>query len=175
MVDPDKCCLTHYPAPVLAKAAKEVEEVNDEIRRLADKMIDMMIESHGVGLAGPQAGVNLRIFIFSIDGMRESAKVYINPEIEVSGGFETVDEGCLSLPEVFAKVKRYKQCTITATDLEGNRFTEAAQGLQIRGFQHEYDHLEGMLIKDRMSQVALIGARKQLKKLREDYKDSQGQ
>lgn len=175
MVDPDKCSVTRYPAPVLAKAAKTVEEINDEIRRLADKMIDMMIETKGVGLAGPQAGVNLRIFVFSIDGTRESAKVYINPEIEVSGDFETVDEGCLSLPEVFAKVKRYKQCTITATDLEGSRFTEVAEGLQIRGFQHEHDHLEGMLIKDRMGPVALIGARKQLKKLREDYKDSQNQ
>lgn len=170
-MDIEKCCLTHYPAPVLTKPAKPVEEVNDEICKLADKMIDMMVESRGVGLAGPQAGVDLRIFVFSIDGTRESAKVYINPEIEVSGGLEVFDEGCLSLPEIFAKIKRYKECTITATDLEGKRFTEVGEGLQVRGFQHEYDHLEGMLIKDRMSQVARIGARKQLKKLREDYEE----
>lgn len=171
MVDADKCRMTCFPAPVLGQVAKPVEEITDDIRKLADKMIDIMVEHKGVGLAGPQAGVNLRIFVVSGDGTRENAKVYINPELRVSGGVETNEEGCLSLPGIFGKIKRYKKCTITATDLDGNRFTEVGEGLLTRAFQHEFDHLEGTLIKDRMGQVQRIGARKQLRQLREEYED----
>ena len=104
-----------------------------------------------------------------MDGTRESVKVYINPEVEVSGGLEANEEGCLSVPGVFAKIKRYRKCVVTATDLDGKQFTEEAEGLQVRAFQHEYDHLEGMLIKDRMGQVQLISARRRLRELREQY------
>ena len=132
-------------------------------------MIDIMIESGGVGLAAPQAGVNLRIFVVSPDGTKENARVYINPEIELSGPLEANEEGCLSLPGICAKIKRYKKCKITATDLDGRAFIEEAAGLLVRAFQHEYDHLEGIMIKDRMGQVARIGARKQLKQLQKEY------
>ena len=171
MVDIDKCRMTRFPAPVLGQVAEPVAEIDGDIRRLADKMIDIMVAQRGVGLAGPQAGVNLRIFVVSPDGTRENAKVYINPEITVSGGLEATEEGCLSLPGIFAKVKRYKKCTVTATDLDGNRFTEEGKGLLVRAFQHEFDHLEGTLIKDRMGQVQRIAARKQLRQMREDYED----
>ena len=77
----------------------------------------------------------------------------------------------LRMPGVEANIKRYKKCTITATDLDGNRFTEEAQDIEIRGFQHEVDHLDGMLIKDRMGQVQLIGARKILRQLQEDFEN----
>ena len=171
MVDVDKCCLTRFPAPVLSEAAKPIENIDDNIRSLADKMIDIMLQTGGVGLAGPQAGVNLRIFVVSADGTKENAKVYINPEIEVSGPLEADEEGCLSIPGIFPKIKRYKKCTVTATDLEGNRFTEEGQGLLIRVFQHEFDHLEGMMIKDRMGQAARIAARRRLKQLEKDYRE----
>ncbi|MCD6392882.1 MAG: peptide deformylase [Planctomycetes bacterium] len=165
----DKCCITHFPSPVLGGVAVPVDAVGDDIRRLVDRMIDVMIEHKGIGLAAPQIGVGLRIFIVSVDGTRESVKVYINPEVEVSGGLEANEEGCLSVPGVFAKIKRYRKCVVTATDLDGKRFTEEAKGLQVRAFQHEYDHLEGMLIKDRMGQVQLISARRRLRELREQY------
>ena len=173
MPDFEKCCLTHFPAPVLAQVAKPIEEITDDIRTLAGKMIDLMIETKGVGLAGPQVGVNLRIFVASPDGTKENAKVYINPNIERSGPLETYEEGCLSLPGIYAKIKRHKNCFITATDLDGNTFTEQAEGLTVRIFQHEFDHLEGMLIKDRMSRVAGIAARKKLKNLQDQYKEDQ--
>ena len=171
MVDVDKCCITHFPTPVLSQPAKPVEKIDDNIRALAQKMIDIMLQSGGVGLAAPQAGVNLRIFVVSSNGTKENAKVYINPEIELSGPLEANDEGCLSIPGVFAKIKRYKNCKITATDLDGNTFTEEASGLLVRAFQHEYDHLEGIMIKDRMSQAARIAARKKLKQLQKDYEE----
>ena len=171
MIDIEKCCIKHFPVPVLARVARPVGEVTDEIRVLAERMIDIMIEAKGVGLAGPQVGIDLRIFVFTIDGTKENAKVYIDPELEVSGGLEANEEGCLSLPGISAKIKRAKHCTITATDLDGNRFTEEAEGLQIRGFQHEFDHLQGMLIKDRMGQVQRIGARRHLRKLEEMFEE----
>ncbi len=127
-----------------------------------------MIETSGVGLAGPQVGVGLRIFVFSIDGTKDSAKVYINPELETSGAVESNQEGCLSLPGIDGNIKRYKKCMITATDLNSNRFTAEAEGLEVRGFQHEFDHLEGVLIKDRMGYAAKLSTRKKLKRLEED-------
>jgi peptide deformylase len=92
MTDFEKCCLTRFPAPVLAKIAKPIEEITDDIRTLAGKMIDIMLEIKGVGLAGPQVGVNLRIFVTATDGTKENAKVYINPKIELSGPLETCEE-----------------------------------------------------------------------------------
>ena len=149
--------------------AKPVEEINDDIRQLADRMKDIMVEAKGIGLAGPQAGVNLRIFVVSTDGTKENAKVYINPTIEVEGSIEANEEGCLSLPGIYGKIKRYSKCTVTATDLDGNAFTEVGEGLLGRAFQHEYDHLEGRMIKDRLSTPAKIRAKRRLKQLQEEY------
>jgi peptide deformylase len=170
-MDVEKSRITRFPAPVLQESAQPVPEINDDIRRLVERMIDAMIEHKGVGLAAPQIGVNLRVFIVSVDGTRENARVYINPAIRVGGGLETHEEGCLSIPGVYADVKRYKKCTVTATDLDGKTFTHEGKGLEVRAFQHEYDHLEGTLIKDRMGQVQLISARKQLRQLREKYEE----
>jgi len=161
--------MTRYPTPVLAEAAEPIDEITDDIRRLAERMIDVMLETKGVGLAGPQVDVGLRIFVVSIDGTKQNAKVYINPTIETSGGLEANEEGCLSLPGIYARIKRYKQCAVTATDLDGNSFTEYGEGLLARVFQHEFDHLEGMLIKDRMGHAAKIVSRKRLKELEQNY------
>ena len=175
MMDIDKCSLTRFPTPVLGQVAKPVDQITDQIRQLVHKMIDLMIENKGVGLAAPQVGVGLRIFVFSIDGTKENAKVYINPELDLSGPLQSNNEGCLSLPGIEASIKRYKKCTVTATDLDGNRFTEEAQGLQIRGFQHELDHLEGIMIKDRMGQAARIITRKRLRQLEKEFNEEAGQ
>ena len=169
MTDYSTCCLTKYPTPVLMDKAKPIEDINDDIRQLAGRMIDIMIETKGVGLAGPQAGVNLRIFVVSIDGTKESAKVYINPTIKVEGSIVAIEEGCLSLPGVYGKIKRYSKCTVTATDLEGSEFTEVGDGLPARIFQHEYDHLEGRMIKDRLSTAAKLRANRRLKQMQAEY------
>jgi peptide deformylase len=165
MIDVDKCRITHYPASVLGTPARPIEEIDDDVRRLVEKMTDIMLENKGMGLAGPQAGVPLRIFIVSLDGTRENVRAYINPTVTPQGGLEESEEGCLSVPGVYTKVRRYKRATVTATDLEGNEFTEEAEGLYARCLQHESDHLEGMLIINRMGQAAKIAHRKQLKKL----------
>lgn len=166
MVDVDKCRITHYPADVLAGRAQPVEKIDDDIHRLVQKMTDIMLENKGVGLAAPQAGVPLRLFIISLDASRENVRVYINPTVTPSGGFGTMEEGCLSVPGISTKIRRYKKCTVTATDLAGNEFTEEAEGLYARALQHEYDHIEGTTIVNRMGQVAKITHRRQLKKLK---------
>ena len=174
MFDVEKCCITHYPEPVLAKKADPIKEITDNIRRLAEKMIDIMVETRGVGLAGPQAGVPLRIFVASPTGSRQDAKVYINPAINPSGAVEAIEEGCLSLPGVYGKIRRYNKCTVTATGLDGKEFIEEAQGLLARIFQHEVDHLDGVVVADRMGSVAKIVARRRLKELRDKYEQKSG-
>jgi len=169
MIDVEKCRITRYPADVLAKPAEPIEKIDDNIRRLVEKMTEIMLKHKGIGLAGPQAGVPLRIFIVSLDGTRESVKVYINPTVVPSGEFDFTEEGCLSVPGVYAKIRRFKKCKVTATDLEGKQFSEEAEGLYARCLQHENDHLEGLTIINRMSSIAKIACRKQLKSLREDY------
>jgi peptide deformylase len=168
MIDIEKCQLTHYPADVLAGPASPVEEIDDNIRRLVEKMIDVMFRNKGVGLAAPQIGVPLRLFIISLDGDRETVKVYINPTVTPAGDLDTLDEGCLSVPNVCTKIRRYKQCKVTATGLDGNEFAEEAQGLYARALQHENDHINGVTIVSRMGQAAKIAHRRQLKKLRKE-------
>jgi len=168
MIDVSKCRITHYPAEVLTKAAKPVEKIDDNIRQLVEKMTNIMLQNKGIGLAAPQVGVPLRLFIISLDGSREHIKVYINPTVTPSGELDESEEGCLSVPGIYTKIRRYKKCRVTATDLDGNEFTEEADGLYARCLQHESDHIEGMTIADRMPSAARITHRKQLKKLREE-------
>jgi peptide deformylase len=168
-IDFEKCGITHYPAEVLGRRAEPVEKIDGEIRRLVDRMVDIMLEKKGVGLAAPQAGVPLRLFIISLDGSRENVKVFINPTVTPTGELGAIDEGCLSVPGIYTKIQRYKKCEVTATDLDGNEFTDQAEGLYARALQHEYDHIEGVTIVNRMTQVARIAHRKQLKKLEDQH------
>ena len=173
MVDVDKCCITHYPSGVLGRRAEEVEKIDDEIHQLVKKMTEIMREQGGIGLAAPQAGVGLRIFIISLDSSKDDVKVYINPTVTQTGTLEAVEEGCLSVPGVYTKIRRSKKCKVTATDLDGKEFTEEAEGLMARCLQHEYDHIEGLTIADKMGQARRIVHRKKLKQLREDFEASQ--
>lgn len=166
-VDIEKCQLTHYPAGVLAGRAKTIEKIDENIRKLVEKMTDIMLENKGVGLAATQAGVPLRLFIISLAGTRETVKVYVNPTVTPIGELAEFEEGCLSVPGIYTKIRRYKKCTVTAADLEGNEFTEEADGLYARALQHEYDHIEGFTIADRMGSAAKIAHRRQLKALQD--------
>ncbi|OHB59387.1 MAG: peptide deformylase [Planctomycetes bacterium RBG_13_44_8b] len=169
MIDVDKCGITRYPAPVLGQKAQPIEKIDDGICALAEKMKDIMVQNQGVGLAGPQAGVGLRIFVASPDGTKANAKVYINPVITPSGKLVTAEEGCLSLPGIYGKIQRYSKCSIKALGIDGEEISEEAEGLLARIFQHECDHLEGTLVADKLSTVAKIAARRKLKQLRENY------
>lgn len=167
MINIENCHITHFPASVLGRSAQPVDVIDDDIVRLVDKMAEIMMENKGIGLAAPQAGLALRVFIISLDGTRESVKVYINPTITTEGDLAAAEEGCLSVPGVYTNIQRFKRCSVTATDLDGNEFTEEAEGLYAKALQHEYDHIEGMTIIDRMGMAGKIAHRRQLKKLQE--------
>ena len=167
MIDIEQCQLTYYPAEILTRRAREVETIDPNLHQLVEKMINILVEKKGIGLAAPQVGVSMRLFIASMDGTREGVKVYINPVLLLSGPVEYHEEGCLSFPGIYVKVKRYKQCQVTAIDPNGHEFTQTVEGLYARCVQHEYDHIEGITLANRMSQTARIVHRRQLKKLEE--------
>ena len=133
---------------VLRQKAQPVTEVNDGIRKLTDDMFEVMVSADGVGLAGPQVGRLLRLFVvIADDGVR---RVFINPQIiATSPEMSEYEEGCLSIPQVYETIKRPARVTVQALDETGRPFTLEADGLLARVIQHEYDHLDGVLFIDR--------------------------
>lgn len=140
--------ITKLGEEILRQKAEPVAEVTDEIRKLADDMLETMIEANGVGLAGPQVGKNLRIFVAMADD--DVKRVFINPQIiKASEEVEEYEEGCLSIPQVYESITRPSRVTVQALNEKGRPFTLDADGLLARIIQHEYDHLDGILYIDR--------------------------
>jgi peptide deformylase len=168
-VDPSTLTLQIYPAKVLRAKAKAIPEVTQEIRDIAKAMIRVMYEEDGVGLAAPQVGLSIRLFVVDVrpDSKRSIASnpltatdgpmVYINPVLsQPVGPVEPMEEGCLSLPDIRGDVLRPPTVTIRALGLDGREFTQTGTELLARCWQHEYDHLEGVLIIDKMTQMSRI-------------------
>ena len=133
---------------ILRQKAQPVAEVNDEIRKLAEDMFETMIEADGVGLAAPQIGKNLRMFVLIADD--DVRRVFINPQIiKTSEEMGDYDEGCLSIPQVYETIRRPVKVTVQALNENGKSFTLDADGLLARIIQHEYDHLDGIVFIDR--------------------------
>lgn len=140
--------VTKLGEEILRKKAELVPEINDEIRELVNDMFDTMIENNGVGLAGPQVGKSLRLFVIIADD--DVRRVFINPQIiKTSTQVGEYDEGCLSIPQVYETITRPLEVTVQAYNEEGKLFTLEADGLLARIIQHEYDHLDGILYIDR--------------------------
>jgi peptide deformylase len=165
----DNLNIIHYPDPRLKAANKLVERFDDRLRLLAARMFELMRQSKGVGLAAPQVGMNLRLFVMNPTGQAQDDRVYVNPVLCDGDGFEEEDEGCLSLPGLSIRVERFRTLRITAQDLDGNPIDQLESGYLPRIWQHEYDHLNGVLLTDRMGPVAKLANRRLLKKLQEEY------
>lgn len=164
-----------YPHPVLGRRAEPVEAVDDAIRGLVEAMIETMYEADGVGLAAPQVGVSRRLFVADPRGTDEPApQVFINPELRLEGDLVPFEEGCLSIPDVRVTVRRPERATIVATDLDGNRFEISDDDFAARVWQHEFDHLEGVLIVDRMSPRDRLAHRRTLKEMRAAFEAEGG-
>ena len=132
----------------LRKPSIPVAEVNDEIKQLAEDMFDTMIEADGVGLAAPQIGKNIRMFVLIADD--DVRRVFINPQIiKTSEETGPYDEGCLSIPQVYETIERPLRVTVQAINEKGKAFTLDADGLLARIIQHENDHLDGVVFIDR--------------------------
>lgn len=164
-VDPAKLRIVLYPEPVLRDVAQPVPEVTDHVRAVAARMIELMHQAPGVGLAGPQVGLPWRIFVANPTGEPGDDRVYINPTLTTAGGNAAREEGCLSLPEVTVEVIRPEHATIRATNLDGESFEESAGDLLARIWQHEYDHLDGVLIIDKMSPIDRMANKRALRAL----------
>lgn len=143
-----------YPDPFLRESTHPVEVVDDEIRQLIADMIETMYAEPGVGLAANQVGSDRRLLVYDVSPQDETAnpKVLVNPEImEKEGSQLSENEGCLSVPDFRADVKRYAQIRVQALDLEGNPLDFRAEGFESIVLQHEIDHLQGILFIDRIS------------------------
>lgn len=149
--------VVQFPDPRLKQVSKPITEVTDEIRELARDMIDVMYDEPGIGLAAPQVGASIRLFVidteWSDDEMGKSPSVILNPEISDREGSITWEEGCLSVPDYSANVERAATITLRGTDLDGNPIEERAEGLRAVCIQHEVDHLDGILFIDRISRL----------------------
>jgi peptide deformylase len=166
-IDIPSLALLKYPDPRLRQPCGPVEQFDERLRALVAKMFSVMYEHNGVGLAAPQVGVGLCIFIANASHEADGERVYINPHLISSEGSQDGEEGCLSFPGIYCRIKRAAITTIRAQDLQGNVFEETGEGLLARAFQHEYDHLQGRLLIDRMSPVAKMAHRRALKSLEE--------
>lgn len=151
---------------VLREKAEPVAEVTDEIRKLTDDMFEAMIAADGVGLAGPQVGRPIRLFVVIADD--NVRRVFINPQIiATSEELSDYDEGCLSIPGVWESIKRPAKVTVQALNENGKPFTLEADGLLARVIQHEYDHLDGILFIDRGDSEFAEKTKEQFKKREE--------
>ena len=152
-----------YGDPILRRRARDIEAVTPEIRRLVDDMIDTMYDEVGIGLAAPQVGTSLRLMVVG-DEEGRGAQALVNPAISEQGGTVTAEEGCLSLPGIFADVTRSQWVRLEAQDLEGRPVAITARGLRARVFQHEIDHLDGVLFIDRLDPVTRDRIKRRIKK-----------
>lgn len=159
-----------YPDPRLRATCKPVATFDASLPALAKRMLELMHDCKGVGLAAPQVGLPLRLFVCNPTGEPSDDRVFVNPRLEDLQGLVEAEEGCLSIPEVTVDVRRAESCTINAHDLEGHPIEARGTELVARCWQHECDHLDGRLIIDQMSETDKIANRRVLKTLEAEYK-----
>lgn len=180
-LDPASLEIVIYPDPVLRQRADAIADITDETRAVAARMIELMHRAEGIGLAAPQVGLSWRLFVAHVppdDGRSTDETpptalatpvVFINPAVTMpSAELESHEEGCLSLPEIRGPILRPPQITIDAMDIEGTQFSMRVSGLLARCLQHEFDHIEGILIIDRFPQMARLRTRSAVRALERD-------
>ncbi len=163
--------LTLYPDPILRRVAEPVAAFDDDLKETVRAMEQVMAEAKGVGLAAPQVGLQRRILILNPSGDPGDALVLVNARIlERAGPESTCEEGCLSFPSIYAEVLRPERCRVSAYTVEGTPIEQEFDGFVSRILQHEYDHLEGVLLVDRMTPADKQRLRPALGELVEQYR-----
>jgi peptide deformylase len=145
--------ILHYPDPRLHKVASKVTDVDDRIRQLIKDMAETMYAAPGIGLAATQVDVHERVLVIDISDARDSLQAFINPEILESSGEAETEEGCLSVPGVYDRVRRAERIKVRALNLQGEPFTLETDGLLAVCIQHEIDHLEGKVFVEYLSRL----------------------
>jgi len=161
--------IVRYPDAVLKQVCAPVEAFGEDLEELARRMLELMRQGNGIGLAAPQVAVPLRLFVCNHTGEPGDDMVCVNPHfVELTGGAEA-EEGCLSLPAVTVTMRRATRAVMEAFDARGKAFAVTGLDLQARVWQHEAAHLDGLLISDRMSTADEIANRRAIKQLKDEY------
>ena len=165
--------ILHYPDPRLRQKANPVGEVTLAIRRLIDDLAETMYAAPGVGLAAPQIGEPHRIFVVDAASEDEPSdlRAFVNPEILVREGEQSYREGCLSFPGVAEEITRAARVTVRALDAEGRPFELSAEGLLAVAIQHETDHLDGVLMIDKLGMLKRRVVHREMLKLKREAED----
>jgi len=164
--------LQYYGSDILRKRSREVDisEEGDFLNDLLSDMKRILFMERGLGLAAPQAGESVRVFILNPDELQLAGHwAFINPRVEVSGPVQKDEEGCLSIPGIFEMVRRPGIARVTASDLSGKEFSLELSDYTARAIQHENDHLDGVLFVDKLSPIRKKMVKKQLAEIRREY------
>jgi len=164
--------IVRYPDPRLRTKCAPVEDFDESLTALADRMLELMHAGNGVGLAGPQVGICRRIFVCNPTGEPDDDRIFVNPELSDLIGAVEAEEGCLSIPDVHVTVRRAKRCKIRAFDVTGAEVVCEGEDLLARIFQHEASHLDGGLIIDMMNGADKIVNKKIIADLEAQYHKS---
>src|SRR5262245_41593009 len=168
--------IVHYPHPALRHPAKPLTGIDAKVRDLAKAMLDLMYEQRGLGLAAPQVGVPFQMFVVNYAGdpaQKDKEGVYINPVILDRKGTQEGEEGCLSFPELYQKVRRAKTVQVQAYTLEGQLVELERSDLPARLWQHEIDHLHAVLFIDKLGPIGRLAARGSLREFEREYHKAQ--
>ncbi len=161
--------ILQYPDKRLRTVAKPVVKVDDDIKKLVDDLFETMYLAPGIGLAATQVNVHQQVIVIDVSEDKSQPLCLINPEIIASGGTESCDEGCLSVPDIYETVQRCEKVTVKAMDQNGDEYTLQADEMLAVCIQHEMDHLKGKLFVDYLSPLKLQRIKKRLLKAqRED-------
>lgn len=180
--------IVRYPDPVLRAKCRPVTQITPEIRALAADMLETMHEANGIGLAAPQIAVDVQlavidvshnpdsISLFTINGEKAAVVkhmpiILLNPQLELGSAKEIGEEGCLSFPRLRGDIRRSSVIKVTYMDLDGTTTTIETDGLLARAFQHEIDHLNGILFIDRLNAVAKVGMKRKLARLMQEWEE----
>ena len=167
--------LVYFPDPRLRDVSKKIGAVDPQILDAVPEMFESMYKARGIGLAGPQAGLGRRVIVANLSGdpkKKDEEQVFINPEILGREGELREEEGCLSLPGLAAQIQRAERCLVRYQDLKGKTVEREVEMLESRLFQHEIDHLDGILIVDKMTPADRKQWAALLKEMEEDFKSN---
>jgi len=168
--------IVQYPHPALRCQAKQLTSIDKQVRLQIGEMFDLMYEAKGLGLAATQVALPFQFLVMNISGdanQKDKEQVFINPTLVERKGIMEGEEGCLSFPGLFQKVRRAKTVKIKAYNLEGQEVEVIASDLASRAWQHEIDHLNGVLFIDKLGVIGKMAARGALKELEEEFKKMQ--
>jgi len=161
-----KLNILEFPDPRLKTVAKAVKIFDSALKTLMEDMLETMYSANGIGLAATQVNIHKRLLVLDISENQEQPLVYINPRILSQSGEQNQEEGCLSVPGIYANVKRAENIAVKAQDMDGNSFEEQLEGLHAVCVQHEMDHLIGRLFVDYLSPLRRNMVKKKLEKRR---------